>query len=182
MTHVLCQIFQEKSFWNGIRYVKSHAHRLRQCQPGRVPQVGTSNFKKHMFYIRFFKRPFPIDFSWKIGYKTCAMCVFENMTYPLVGLGLVDVVDVDEHDLGDLWVWHIWDHSQSISLQKLGIKHVSYMFLIILKSSMSCFHWGRNRLPQIRWSALPLLPPPVLLLKWDSMVIYCNIRHDFPPV
>ena len=27
-------------------------------------------------------------------YKTCAMCVYENMTYPLVGL-----VDVDEHDL-----------------------------------------------------------------------------------
>ena len=79
MTHVLCQIFQEKSFWNGIRYVKSHAHRLRQCQPGRVPQVGTSNFKKHMFYIRFFKRPFPIDFSWKIGYKTCAMFIFFNM-------------------------------------------------------------------------------------------------------
>ena len=24
-------------------------------------------------------------------------CVFENMTYPLVGLSLVDVVDVDEH-------------------------------------------------------------------------------------
>ena len=27
------------------------------------------------------------------------MCVFENMTYPLVGLGLVDVVHVDGHDL-----------------------------------------------------------------------------------
>ena len=26
-------------------------------------------------------------------------CVFENMTYPLVGLGLVDVVAVDELDL-----------------------------------------------------------------------------------
>ena len=24
---------------------------------------------------------------------------FENMTYPLMELGLVDVVDVDEHDL-----------------------------------------------------------------------------------
>ena len=27
------------------------------------------------------------------------MYVFENMTYPLMELGLVDVVDVDEHDL-----------------------------------------------------------------------------------
>ena len=27
------------------------------------------------------------------------MGVLENMTYPLEGLGLVDVVDVDEHDL-----------------------------------------------------------------------------------
>ena len=27
------------------------------------------------------------------------MYVFENMTYPLVGLGLVDVVDIDEHVL-----------------------------------------------------------------------------------
>ena len=27
------------------------------------------------------------------------MYVFENMTYPLVGLGLVDVVDVNEHNL-----------------------------------------------------------------------------------
>ena len=44
-------------------------------------------------------RPFPIFFSWKIGYKTCAMCVFESMTYPLVGLGLVGIVDVDEHNL-----------------------------------------------------------------------------------
>ena len=27
-------------------------------------------------------------------------CVFlENITYPLVGLGLVDIVDVDEYDL-----------------------------------------------------------------------------------
>ena len=25
-------------------------------------------------------RPFLIDFSWNFGYKTCAMCVFENMT------------------------------------------------------------------------------------------------------
>ena len=30
--------------------------------------------------------------------KACAMCHFENVSYPLVGLGLVDVVDVDEHD------------------------------------------------------------------------------------
>ena len=27
------------------------------------------------------------------------MCVLENMTYPLEGLGLVDVVDVDGHDV-----------------------------------------------------------------------------------
>ena len=27
------------------------------------------------------------------------MRVFENMAFPLAGLGLVDVVDVDEHDL-----------------------------------------------------------------------------------
>ena len=27
------------------------------------------------------------------------MCIFENMTYPLMEIGLVDVVDVDEHDL-----------------------------------------------------------------------------------
>ena len=27
------------------------------------------------------------------------MCVFENMIYPLVGLGVVDIVDVDENDL-----------------------------------------------------------------------------------
>ena len=26
------------------------------------------------------------------------MYLFENMTYPLMGLGLVDVVDVDGHD------------------------------------------------------------------------------------
>ena len=26
------------------------------------------------------------------------MCVFENMTYPFVRLGLVDVVNIDEHD------------------------------------------------------------------------------------
>ena len=44
-------------------------------------------------------RPFSIDFSLKIGYKTCHGRFFINMTYPLVGLGLVDVVDVDEHDL-----------------------------------------------------------------------------------
>ena len=29
----------------------------------------------------------------------CHMWFILNMTYPLVGLGLVDVVDVDEHDL-----------------------------------------------------------------------------------
>ena len=28
------------------------------------------------------------------------MCVLENVTYPLEGLGLVDIVDVDGHDLG----------------------------------------------------------------------------------
>ena len=50
-------------------------------------------------YFLTYLQPFPIDLSWKIGYKTCVICVFENMTYPLVGLGLVDVVDVDEHDL-----------------------------------------------------------------------------------
>ena len=42
---------------------------------------------------------FPIDFSRKIGYLTCIMFVFENMTYPLVVLSLVDVVAVDELDL-----------------------------------------------------------------------------------
>ena len=38
-------------------------------------------------------------------------------------------------------LWHIWDHSQSISLEKLDIKHVPYMFLMILTNSLSCFHW-----------------------------------------
>ena len=38
-------------------------------------------------------------------------------------------------------LWHIWEHSQSISLEKLDIKHVPYMFLIILTNSLSCFHW-----------------------------------------
>ena len=28
----------------------------------------------------------------------CHMFFFYNMTYPIVGLGLVDVVDVDEYD------------------------------------------------------------------------------------
>ena len=37
-------------------------------------------------------------FLWKIWCKTCAMCVFENITYPFVRLGLVDVVDVNEHE------------------------------------------------------------------------------------
>ena len=46
------------------------------------------------------------------------------MTHPLVGLGLVDVVDVDEHDL------EASDISQSISLEKLDIKHVSCVFFI----------------------------------------------------
>ena len=38
-------------------------------------------------------------------------------------------------------LWHIWDNSQSTSLEKLDIKRVSYMFLIILMNSLSCFHW-----------------------------------------
>ena len=38
-------------------------------------------------------------------------------------------------------LWHTWDHSQSISLEKLDTKHVPYMFLMILTNSLSCFHW-----------------------------------------
>ena len=81
-------------------------------------------------------------------------------------------------------LWHTWDHSQSISLEKLDIKHVPYMFLMILTNSLSCFHWSssstsmgvsmtsnrvhksilqtsilcslRKFLPQIRWRS----PPP----------------------
>ena len=41
-------------------------------------------------------RPFSIDFSRKIGYKTCAMCAFENMTCPILIVGLVGVVVVNE--------------------------------------------------------------------------------------
>ena len=37
--------------------------------------------------------------------------------------------------------WHIWDHFQSIFLEKLDRKHVSYMFLVVLTNSLSCFHW-----------------------------------------
>ena len=82
-------------------------------------------------------------------------------------------------------LWHTWDHSQSISLEKLDIKHVPYMFLMILTNSLSCFHWSssstsmgvsmtsnrvhksilqtsilcslRKFLPQIRWRS----PPPL---------------------
>ena len=87
--------------------------------------MGTTYFqKKHMAYVSYqiylekipeplvilglvlstwrpliYRRTFSMDFFSKFGYKTYAMCVFENMTYSLVGLGLVDVVDVDEHDL-----------------------------------------------------------------------------------
>ena len=49
---------------------------------------------RSMTYVR----PFSIDFSGKIGYIHVPF-VFENMTDPLVGDGLADVVSVDEHDL-----------------------------------------------------------------------------------
>ena len=61
-----------------------------------------------------YPRPFSIDFSWKIGCKTCVIYVFENMTYPLVGLGLVDVFDVDGHDFDAV---NISETTQSISLE-----------------------------------------------------------------
>ena len=67
---------------NGLRYVRSGA-----SKSGRVPQVGMSYSQKHtrhMFYTQFFKRN----------------------RLPHVGLDLVDVVNVDGHDLGGLW--HIW--------------------------------------------------------------------------
>ena len=35
----------------------------------------------------------------KLDIKHVSYVFFFNMTYPLVGLGLVDVFDVDEHDL-----------------------------------------------------------------------------------
>ena len=52
-----------------------------------------------------------MDFFWKIGYKTYAMCFWkydesgqyqtgsEILLNPLVGFGLLHVVVVDEHDL-----------------------------------------------------------------------------------
>ena len=65
----------------------------------RLGLVDVVNIDEHDSEASDILETYPIDFSWKIGYKTCAMCIFENMTYPLVGLSLIDVVDVDEHDL-----------------------------------------------------------------------------------
>ena len=95
----------------------SHAHRRRQRQPGRVPQVGTPYFQKHiwhMFYIQFFKRnrlgmvsdmseaskscPSTLTKT-ASGSTTAGSSKSSKTCMALVWLGLVDVVDVDEHDL-----------------------------------------------------------------------------------
>ena len=109
--HNTCLIsnFSREIDWEWPRYVRgppSHAHPRWQRQPGQVPQVEDSAWLTLLTSMGMtwgpltYLRSFPVDFSWKIGCKTCVMYVFENMTYPLVGLGLT----------WRLLTWHIWDH------------------------------------------------------------------------
>ena len=67
MTHVLYPIFSREIDWEWSQVCQrppSHAHRRRQRQPGRVPQVGTSYFKNthDTCFISNFLRE--IDWEW----------------------------------------------------------------------------------------------------------------------
>jgi len=105
-------------------------------------------------------RQFSIDFSWKIGYKTCVIYVFGNFDELAVVLPLVVFVDVPTWRTRPGWrcwrrwawlggLWHIWDHSQSISLEKLGVKHVSCMFLRIWHTHLWDSAWLGGSWPDI---------------------------------
>ena len=69
-------------------------------------------------------RPFPIDFSWKIGYKTCVPCVFLRIWCT----HLWDSRPGWRCRRRWAWLaglWHIWDLSWSISLA--GVLRVPYL-------------------------------------------------------
>ena len=138
--HNTCLIsnFSREIDWEWPRYVRgppSHAHPRWQRQPGQVPQVEDSAWLTLLTSMGMtwgpltYLRSFPVDFSWKIGCKTCVMYVFENMTYPLVGLG----PDLEAPDLTYL--------RPLITLWKLGIKHVPSVFLRIWHTHLCDLAW-----------------------------------------
>ena len=74
----------------------SHAHRRRQPQPGRVPQLGTSYFRKHTYMTHIL---YPIIFQEK--------SIRKGLRY-VRGL-LVMLIDVDNVNQAEShkWVRHI---------------------------------------------------------------------------
>ena len=63
-------IFQEKSIENDLRFI---SEAFKSCSSSRSQSISLEKL------------------------DMCHVCFFLNMTYPHVGLGLVDVVDVEEH-------------------------------------------------------------------------------------
>ena len=62
-------------------------------------------------------------------------------------------------------LWHIWDHSQSISLEKLDIKHVSYVFLKIWHTHL--------------WDLALLTLSPSMSLTWRPLTYLRPFSIDF---
>ena len=200
MTHVLYPIFQEKLIGNVLRYVRGlqvlliDVDNVDLAESHKWVRLISKNTYDTCLISNFFKRN-QLGMVWD-------MCFFSNMRYPLVGLGLVDVVDVDEHDLeasntsetvpnrfllknwilnmyhmcflkydvptcgtrpgrrcrrrwawlGGLWL--IWDHSKSISLEKLDINHLSYVFFKIWRTHL----WDSTRLTLSTSMSMTLRP------------------------
>ena len=116
-----------------------------------------------MFYIQFFKknrfgmvsdmseaskacsstpttstRPSPtMDFSWKIGYKACAMCVFGNMTYPLEGLSAC-------FTFLKILRFHLWDSAWLTLLTTIGMtwRPLTILNFLIWNRKILCLKGG----------------------------------------